>query len=630
MLPEPSPQLSSRDLLGESPQPEEAGSSGGLSIDTKTIVGAEAITSSEMDNSANPIGDTIGKYQIRSQLGAGGMGAVYLAFDTLIEREVAIKVLSEDVANSTVALQRFLQEARSIGRLNNPNVVSIYEIDRWNGQYYLVMELLSGGSLAELVEKRGPLPWAEACQLIAQAASGLAAAHSAGMVHRDIKPENLMQTKEGLVKVVDFGLSKLVDAANDTRTAVTKQGQILGTPQYMSPEQFESTEVDSRTDIYSLGASLYRLLTARFPFQECVSIVQTMMAHLNKPVPKVTDVDSRIPAECDRIISRAMSKRPADRYQQASEMAADLMALVQTQSKVTQEGRDVDRAATVAQEKPKIPSPTVTEPSLTVAEEVKPLRSAAIIEPSKMLAAMMRDAVVRAGASRVEILSSKEEALTVISRRVPDLLITAMQLSDGRGIDVISALCQQSSLSRTCVVLNSSDSTVEDLIGAGSAASQILAPKKVRPDDVLRAVHAAGPCEIAQGPIAMALDPLSLRLVIMTNFEKTPDKLADLIRQVGLIDVSVYGLADVASIPNDDVATVVLRLKRIPKGSGDDIEDAKTSIYLHDSRHLLADITVDAQAMYLSAIYRQGVTASVHRILDSKRLTCLLQACRAS
>ena len=576
-----------------------------------------------MDNSTNPIGDTIGKYQIRSQLGAGGMGAVYLAFDTLIEREVAIKVLSQEVANSTVALQRFLQEARSIGRLNNPNVVSIYEIDRWNGQYYLVMELLSGGSLAELVEKRGPLPWAEACQLIAQAASGLAAAHSAGMVHRDIKPENLMQTKEGLVKVVDFGLSKLVDAANDTRTAVTKQGQILGTPQYMSPEQFESTEVDSRTDIYSLGASLYRLLTARFPFQECVSIVQTMMAHLNKPVPKVTEIDSRIPAECDRIISRAMSKRPADRYQQASEMAADLMALVQSQSKVTQEVREVAMAATVAQEKPNILS-------LTVAEEVKPLRSAAIIEPSKMLAAMMRDAVVRAGASRVDVLSSKEEALTVISRRVPDLLITAMQLSDGRGIDLISALCQQSSLSRTCVVLNSSDSTVEDLIGAGSASSQILAPKKVRPDDVLRAVHAAGPCEIAQGPIAMALDPLSLRLVIMTNFEKTPDKLADLIRQVGLIDVSVYGLADVASIPNDDVATVVLRLKRIPKGSGDDIEDAKTSIYLHDSRHLLADITVDAQAMYLSAIYRQGVTASVHRFLDSKRLTCLLQACRAS
>ena len=248
-----------------------------------------------------------------------------------------------------------------------------------------------------------------------------------------------------------------------------------------------------------------------------------------------------------------------------------------------------------------------------------------------MLATMMRDAVVRVGASRIDVLSSKEEALTVIGRRVPDLLITSMQLSDGRGIDLISELCQESSLSRTCVVLNSSDSTVEDLIGAGSAASQILAPKKVRPDDVLRVVHAAGPCEIAQGSIANALDPLNLRLVIMTNFDKTPDKLADLIRQVGLLDVSVIGLSDAALIPTDDVPTVVLRLKQIPaKGSTVEIQDVKTSILLHAGRHLFADIAVDSKAMYLSAVFRQSVTASVHRIFDAKRLTCLLQACRAS
>ncbi len=622
---ETSAQSSNSDLSGESLNPANAGSSTGVSIDTKTIVGTEAITSSDMEVSVSPIGGTIGKYEIRSQLGAGGMGAVYLAFDTLIEREVAIKVLSQEVANSTVALQRFLQEARSIGRLNNPNVVSIYEIDRWNGQYYLVMELLSGGSLAELVDKRGPLPWQEACQLIAQAASGLAAAHSAGMVHRDIKPENLMLTKEGLVKVVDFGLSKLVDAANDTRTAVTKQGQILGTPQYMSPEQFESTEVDSRTDIYSLGASLYRLLTARFPFHDCASIVQTMMAHLNKPSPKATDIDSRIPDECDRIISRAMSKRPAERYQQASEMAADLTALIQNQNMVVRDAREPEATLNV------LVADTPNFASLTIADEVKPLRSVAIIEPSKMLATMMRDAVVRVGASRIDVLSSKEEALTVIGRRVPDLLITAMQLSDGRGIDLISELCQESSLSRTCVVLNSSDSTVEDLIGAGSAASQILAPKKVRPDDVLRVVHAAGPCEIAQGFIANSLDPLNLRLVIMTNFDKTPDQLADLIRQVGLLDVSVIGLSDAALIPTDDVPTVVLRLKQIPlKGSTVEIQDVKTSILLHAGRHLFADVAVDSKAMYLSTVFRQSVTASVHRIFDAKRLTCLLQACRAS
>ena len=163
-----------------------------------------------------PAGEKIGKYQVRGLLGEGGMGAVYLAFDPLIEREVALKVLSQDVGNSEVALQRFLGEARAIGRLNHPHVVSIYDIDQWNGRYYLVMELLSGGSVAGLAEQKGALPWEEACELVAQAARGLAAAHAAGMIHRDIKPENLMLTKDGLVKVVDFGLSKLLDASNDT------------------------------------------------------------------------------------------------------------------------------------------------------------------------------------------------------------------------------------------------------------------------------------------------------------------------------------------------------------------------------------------------------------------------------
>ena len=160
-------------------------------------------------------GDKIGKYEIRSLLGEGGMGAVYLAYDPLIEREVALKVLSQDVGNSHAALQRFLGEARAIGRLNSPHVVSIYDIDQWNNQYYIVMELLTGGSVADLSDMQGAMPWEEAFQIVAQAARGLAAAHAAGMIHRDIKPENLMLTADGLVKVVDFGLSKLLDDAND-------------------------------------------------------------------------------------------------------------------------------------------------------------------------------------------------------------------------------------------------------------------------------------------------------------------------------------------------------------------------------------------------------------------------------
>lgn len=615
----PSPQ---QDSLGKSPTMLDAGSIPRSTIDTKTIVGSEAITGSDGSAAPNQVGTTIGKYEIRAQLGAGGMGAVYLGFDSLIEREVAIKVLSQDVAASQIALQRFLQEARSIGKLNHPNVVSVYDIDIWNGQYYLVMELISGGSLADLVEKNGPLAWPDACQKIAQAALGLAAAHAAGMVHRDIKPENLMQTKEGVVKVVDFGLSKLVDAANDTRTAVTKQGQILGTPQYMSPEQFESTEVDLRTDVYSLGASLFRLLTARYPYQDCASIVQTMMAHINKPIPKSRDFVTSAPAECDQIISRAMAKHPSDRYQNVREMADELLALVQSHGDISTETRQVGS------------SPTGNHRALTVSEvltvhEELPLKSVVIIEPSKMMAAMMRDTAIRAGATRVDVISSKAEALGLVPRHVPNLLITAMQLPDGKATEMIREICQQSALARTCIVLNSSDSSMEELCAAGFAASRVLTPKKVRPEDVLRVVHAAGPIEILQGPIASVADPLSLRLVVLTDFEKAPDSLAELIRKVGLLDVVVLGLSQIGSIAADDVPTVVLRLQK-----GGSIMDgqfhANLPGVLPDPRHLLAEIHVDSGALLMKAVCRQGVVASMSCLLDAKRLIRLLQSCRVS
>ena len=588
--------------------------------DTKTIVGGDSITEGEPKKNIVPIGGAIGKYEIRSQLGAGGMGAVYLAFDPLIEREVAIKVLTQEVGTSSVALQRFLQEARSIGRLNHPNVVSIFDIDQWNGQYYLVMELISGGSLAEVVDGGCPLPWQEACRIIAQAASGLAAAHAAGMVHRDVKPENLMLTKDGLVKVVDFGLSKLVDAANDTRTAVTKQGQILGTPHYMSPEQFDASELDLRTDIYSLGGSLFRLLTSQFPFQDCTTIVQTMMAHLNKPVPLVSAIDPKIPKECDRIIARAMAKQPASRYQNANEMAEELMALVHSARGFGESSSAVSRVDGLGEQAELAP----------IINEVVPLKSVVIVEPNKMLAAMMRDSVARCGATRIVVSSSKAEAIQAIGTQVPNLLVTAMELAEGRGIELVSELCTQLPWNRSCVVLNSSDSTIEELIEAGSVASRVLAPKKIRPDDVLRVVHAAGPCKIEAGVIAAPLDPFNLRLVVLTDFGSVPRALEQMIRNLEILDVSVLDVTDIASIPTGELPTVVLRLRSSGRIAGDEKLFAKLSSWLPTSRHLIAEVQLEGDVLLLRAVFRQGVTASICRVFDTERLVCLLQSCRSS
>jgi serine/threonine protein kinase len=555
-----------------------------------------------------PAGASIGKYAVRSLLGEGGMGAVYLAFDPLIEREVAIKVLSPEISKNPTALQRFLGEARAIGRLNHPNVVSIYDIDQWNGQYYLVMELLSGGSAGEAVRGRGSLDWKEACRIVAQAAQGLAAAHAAGMVHRDIKPENLMLTKDGVVKVVDFGLSKLVEAHDDTRTAVTKAGQILGTPHYMSPEQFESTEIDARADIYSLGATLFRLLTGRYPYQDSPSVLQVMTAHLTKPVPNPSQFVPTIPKECDRIVHRAMAKRADDRYAAVAELASDLLALVH--------GKEQSASRALG-------------PVTDSVDDGRPLASAIIVEPSRMLAAMLKDAVTRAGATSVDAVQRGEEAVALVRQRPTDVLITAMQLPDVRGIDLLATLCQNSLMDRTTAVLNSSDSTIDDLMAVGRAANLILAPKKARPEHILHVVHAGGLCAVTQGAVAAPIDPLNARLVVATDSERVPDSLAQMIRELKLLDVSVTRDIEAALAEPGTTPTVVFVLTTAQNSLRTAGTYAKTALRAEIGRNVLVSTVESHQdRLILRAIGWQGVVSVVNRRLGTRQFASIVQACR--
>ncbi len=554
------------------------------------------------------IGESIGKYEIRSQLGTGGMGAVYLAFDPLIEREVALKVLSPEVGNSSVALQRFLGEARAIGRLNHPHVVSIYDIGQWNGQYYIVMELLSGGSVADRVDRGGGLPWRDACRVVSEAARGLAAAHAAGMIHRDIKPENLMLSRDGSVKVVDFGLSKLLDSSHDPQQAITKAGQILGTPQYMSPEQFESAETDARTDIYSLGGTLFRLLTARFPYDDCRSIVQVMTAHLTKAPPVPTLLDAKIPAACDRIVARAMAKNPSDRYQTAAELAKDLESLL--------------HSAETPMNCAKVSSNCSDHP----------LHNVVIVEPSKLQGAVLKNAMLQAGAQSVQILAGLETARQVVSQEPPDLLVTAMQLTDGNGIDLIRDLSDGTRLARTTVVLNSSDSTIEELSSVGRAGCLILAPKKIRPEEILRVAHAAGPCIVQSGTLAKPIDPATLRLKIVLDSGRLPDVLAEMIRQLKLLDVEVSTFSTVSTASETLVAgkpsadlTLLLRQELTSAENG---FEATTALRSFESGAMSAAIQFDQGKLHLRAVMQNHIIAVCNRTLDVPRLVCLLQGCR--
>lgn len=271
-------------------------------------------------------GKRLGKFQIVGELGRGGMGVVLEARDTVLDRHVAIKLLPRSVAARPDDLQRFLREARAAAKLHHPNVVAVHEADQVNGQYYIVLELVRGGSMQDVL-RAGPLPWAEATRVLADACRGLEVAHRAGLVHRDIKPANLMQSEDGTVKLADFGLARAAEAG----LSITGSGSVLGTPQFMSPEQCRSELADERSDVYSLGATYFALLTGRVPYPGEAPLL-VMNAHLWNPVPDPRAFDSAIPTACTAIVQRAMAKQPEDRFANAQALLADLEAVLATAS----------------------------------------------------------------------------------------------------------------------------------------------------------------------------------------------------------------------------------------------------------------------------------------------------------
>ncbi len=299
----------------------------------KTMIGVDSgagelprqVTGPSAAKAAAWIGRSLGKYQITGLLGQGGMGVVYQAHDATIERDVAIKLLPSELASDHKMLDRFLAEAKAAGRLAHPHVVSIHEIGQQDDIHYIVMELMTGGSTDDHLEDIGPYSPLEATRIIADACEGLMVAHSSGLIHRDIKPGNLLQSKHGTIKVADFGLAKRVIQQSQQ---LTQDGQLIGTPYFMSPEQCESKPVDTRSDIYSLGATYYTLLTGDHPYEDAGSIVQIMYAHCHAEVLDPRAVNSRIPDKCAAIIGKAMAKKPEERYQAAEEMLAELKALV--------------------------------------------------------------------------------------------------------------------------------------------------------------------------------------------------------------------------------------------------------------------------------------------------------------
>jgi len=278
------------------------------------------------------IGKTISHYRILEKLGGGGMGVVYKAEDTKLGRMVALKVLPPERVADPNRKRRFVQEARAASALNHPNIITIYDIDEAEGVHYIAMEHVEGRTLDRLITRHG-LRMNEALKYAVQMAAALAKAHSAGIVHRDLKPTNVMVTDDGLVKVLDFGLAKLTEAAptGDAETAVTvepttEEGTIVGTVGYMSPEQAEGKAVDARSDIFSFGSVLYEMLTGQRAFQGETK-VSTIAAILREEPKPLSQVVEGLPREVERIVKRCLRKDPAHRFQHMDDLKVALEEL---------------------------------------------------------------------------------------------------------------------------------------------------------------------------------------------------------------------------------------------------------------------------------------------------------------
>jgi serine/threonine protein kinase len=279
------------------------------------------------------IGRTLSHYEILDEISRGGMGVVYRARDITLGREVALKVLPEDLTHDAKRRERLLQEARAASALEHPHIAVIHAVDEVEGVTFIAMELIRGEKMSEALA-RGALPQKRALDLAVEVAEGLARAHDKGIVHRDLKPANVMVTEDGHAKIIDFGLAKLIEpVTNDSATATvqgprTDPGLVMGTVTYMSPEQARGGSVDHRSDVFSFGVMLYEMLAGTPPFQGR-SQLDTLHAILTEPVPQLparSGLPAEVAAEVQRIIGKCTMKDPDDRYQGIKDIVVDLRA----------------------------------------------------------------------------------------------------------------------------------------------------------------------------------------------------------------------------------------------------------------------------------------------------------------
>ena len=297
---------------------------GGSFLEKPAYEAVPELFQSEAEDSL--VGRSLGPYEIKAKIGQGGMGIVYLARDTRLDRPVAIKMLAPKYTSNPQFRERLKREARAAGRLSHPGIATVYSFEEFGDTLFIVSEYVQGNTLLKLI-RNGPVPAPQLMDVAIQIARALAAAHEQGIVHRDLKPENVTLTESGVVKILDFGLARFeprTEPKSDPR--LTHSGAFLGTPAYASPEQLLGTEVDRRTDIFSFGVLVYELATGKHPFGATDSM-STIARILEADPPALTLLNPAVPKELDHIVRHCIMKKPADRYGSTGELQRDLEQL---------------------------------------------------------------------------------------------------------------------------------------------------------------------------------------------------------------------------------------------------------------------------------------------------------------
>jgi serine/threonine protein kinase/DNA-binding response OmpR family regulator len=508
----------------------------------------------------------IGNYVVLQKLGTGGTGTVYKAMHRKMKRIVALKVLARNLCKDKSFVQRFQREIETLAQLSHPNIVMAYDADEAKVGHYLVMEFVPGEDLASVVQKHGPMGVAEAVGCILQAARGLAYVHARKMIHRDMKPANLLRDADGVVKVTDLGLARTGRGAL-VNNSLTQAGGVLGTVDYMPPEQaLDSTNLDQRCDIYSLGATLYFLLIGGPPYPG-QTMMDTLLKHREAPIPSLIAARPDVPPALDELFQRMMAKTVEERVQWMGDVVCSLEMILSTL-----EGAPAMSLLLPGFVEDVKPERTHTD-TMTVPQSLSnhtPKDAAAVlkvllVEPSRTLARIIGKYLQEQEITHVLAVATGEEAINAVRTEPPNAIISAMHLADMTGVELAQHLRTESPAAVPGFVLISSESESAEVNGLTQCGQAVMLHKPFSREKLIDALSlVSGPLfkgrlNAASAELAPAKTRDSARILIVDDSAAARGHVRNVLTGLGVTQFveAVDGAQAVAALTRDSYDLIV-------------------------------------------------------------------------